>query len=68
MRPVWLTNKPITDFQLTKKGEVYKGTEASHASLAQFIAETGEIPDHFKNENLGISQPNTDGDEPAVYL
>lgn len=67
LRPVWLTNKPITDFQLTTKGDSYKGTETSRASLAQFISEIVETPERFKNENLGISQPNTDGDKPAAY-
>ncbi|MFD1066581.1 SDR family oxidoreductase [Oceanobacillus locisalsi] len=67
LRPVWLTNKPITDVQLTDKGEMYKGTETSRASLAQFISEIVENPERYKNENVGISQPNTDGDKPAAF-
>lgn len=67
LRPVWLTNKPITDFQLTAKGETYKGTETSRASIAQFISEIVASPERHKKENVGISQPNTDGDKPAAY-
>lgn len=67
VRPVWLTNKQIVDFQLTKKGETYKGTETSRSSIAEFISTLVENPNLYLNENLGISQPNTDGDKPAAY-
>ncbi|HCD1366838.1 TPA: SDR family oxidoreductase [Klebsiella variicola subsp. variicola] len=67
LRPVWLTDKPTEEFELTKKGEVYKGTETSRASIARFVAEVVENPDRYANENLGISQPNTDGIKPAAY-
>ena len=67
LRPVWLTNKPIETVELTQKGETFKGTETSRSSLGRFIADIVKNPDSHKNENLGISQPNTDGDRPAAY-
>lgn len=67
LRPVWLTDKPTETIELTRKGEIYKGTETSRASLARFIADLVRNPDLHVNENLGISQPNTDGDKPAAY-
>jgi hypothetical protein len=67
LRPVWLTDKPTEAFQLTKKGEIYKGTETSRASLGRFVADVVKSPELHINENLGISQPNTDGDRPAAY-
>lgn len=67
LRPVWLTNKPIETVELTQKGETYKGTETSRSSLGRFIADIVKNPDSHRNENLGISQPNTDGDRPAAY-
>ncbi|MBE2321293.1 SDR family oxidoreductase [Solirubrobacter sp. CPCC 204708] len=67
LRPVWLTDKPIEQVVLTKKGETFKGTETSRASLARFIAELVKDPAQYVNENIGISQPNTDGDRPAAY-
>ncbi|MGE4338124.1 MAG: SDR family oxidoreductase [Pigmentiphaga sp.] len=67
LRPVWLTDKPAEVYQLTKKGEPYKGTETSRASLARFIADIVKDPDRYANQNLGISQPGTDGDRPAAY-
>ena len=65
--PVWLTDKSSEEFQLTKKGEVFKGTETSRASLGRFIANIVENPQLHIRENLGISQPNTEGDRPAAY-
>lgn len=67
LRPVWLTDKSSEEFQLTKKGEVFKGTETSRASLGRFIANIVENPQLHIRENLGISQPNTEGDRPAAY-
>lgn len=67
LRPVWLTNKLITEYTLTQKGELFKGTETSRASIAEFIALLIKKPHLHLNENLGISQPNTDGDKPKAY-
>lgn len=67
LRPVWLTNKPTEEFQLTRKGETYEGTETSRASIGRFIADLVKNPQRYANQNIGISQPNTDGDRPAAY-
>ncbi|CAM3673566.1 SDR family oxidoreductase [Polaromonas hydrogenivorans] len=67
LRPVWLTDKSTQEFELTKKGEVYKGTETSRASLGRFVADVVKNPALHGNENLGVSQPDTDGDKPAAY-
>lgn len=67
LRPVWLTDKNVEDYELTQKGEMFKGTEASRASLGRFIAEIVENPQLYIGENIGISQPNTDDEKPAAY-
>jgi uncharacterized protein YbjT (DUF2867 family) len=67
LRPVWLTDKPTEEFQLTQKGETYKGTETSRASIGRFVADIANNPERYANQNLGISQPNTDGNRPAAY-
>jgi nucleoside-diphosphate-sugar epimerase len=67
LRPVWLTNKDVTEVDLTRKGEPYRGTETSRASLGEFIAGIVADPESYVNENLGITQPGTDGDRPAAY-
>lgn len=65
LRPVWLTDEPTEVFQLTAKGETSKGTETSRASIARFVADIVKNPERYANQNLGISQPNTDGNRPA---
>ncbi|ENU91276.1 hypothetical protein F971_03183 [Acinetobacter vivianii] len=67
LRPVWLTDKSIEEVELTQKGEIFKGTETSRASLGRFIADIVENPQLHIMENLGMSQPDTEGDRPAAY-
>jgi len=67
LRPVWLTDKPTEEIQLTHKGEAFKGTETSRASIGRFVADLVKDPQRYANQNLGISQPNTDGNRPAAY-
>lgn len=67
LRPVWLTNKPTEVFQLTQKGETFKGTETSRASIGRLVADIVRDPERYVNQNVGISQPNTDGNRPVAY-
>lgn len=67
LRPVWLTDEPTEVFQLTKKGETYKGTETSRASIGRFVADVVKNPVLHANADLGISEPDTDGGRPAAY-
>lgn len=67
LRPVWLTNKSTKEFELTHKGEIYRGTETSRASIGRFVADLVKDPARYANQNLGISQPNTEGDRPSAY-
>lgn len=67
LRPVWLTDDASEAFTLTRKGETYKGTETSRASIGRFVADIVRNPAQHIGENLGISQPDTDGDRPAAY-
>ena len=39
LRPVWLTFEPTEEFELTQKGEPFKGTETSRASIGRFVAD-----------------------------
>ena len=67
LRPVWLTDKSIEDFELTRKGKTFKGTETSRASIGRLVANVVAEPTLYANENLGVSQPHTEGDRPAAY-
>ena len=67
IRPAWLTDKPEVDYEVTQKGEAFKGTEVSRRSIAQVIVDIFQDPDKFKRESIGVNKPNTDGDKPAWY-
>lgn len=67
IRPAWLTDKPEVDYEVTKKGEDFKGTEVSRRSIAQIVVDIAQDPDKYSRESIGVNKPNTDGDKPAWY-
>ncbi|MGK4179409.1 SDR family oxidoreductase [Lapidilactobacillus dextrinicus] len=67
IRPAWLDNKDEVDYELTQKGEVFKGTEVSRKSVATYIVHLINNPSEQVRHSVGINKPNTDGDKPAWY-
>lgn len=59
LRPDWFTNGNDVDYKITRKNEQEKGTALSRKSIAAFITTIIEKPELWKNENLGISKPNS---------
>lgn len=64
LRPAWLTDEDEVDYELTSKGEPFKGTVVSRKSVGELIAKVIKSPDLHVGANLGINKPNTDGDKP----
>ncbi|TGD22987.1 NAD-dependent dehydratase [Companilactobacillus suantsaicola] len=67
IRPAWLTDKPEVDYEITQKGEEFKGTEVSRRSIAQIVVDIAQDPDKFKGQSIGVNKPNTNGDKPSWY-
>ncbi len=67
LRPAWLTDNDEIDYETTPKGEPFKGTEVSRKSVAALVVKLIETPAFGIRANLGVNQPNTDGDKPAFY-
>ncbi|WP_048000897.1 SDR family oxidoreductase [Lactiplantibacillus herbarum] len=67
IRPAWLTNHDEIDYETTKKGEPFKGTEVSRQSIATLVVKLTQTPSAGIRESLGVNKPNTDGDKPAWY-
>jgi uncharacterized protein YbjT (DUF2867 family) len=67
IRPAWLDNKAETDYELTQKGEAFKGTEVSRQSVAAYVQHLIDHPQEQIRHSVGINKPNTDGDKPAWY-
>lgn len=67
IRPAWLTNKDEVDYETTKRGEAFKGTEVSRKSIGNLVANIIEQPAKYARQDLGVDKPGTDGDKPAWY-
>lgn len=65
IRPAWFTFKNETDYEVTQKGEQFKGTEVSRKSVANLAVKIAKNPSLHSKENIGVNKPNTDGDKPA---
>lgn len=68
LRAAYMTNENKIDYELTEKGQPYRGTIISRASIADFIVEGIKHPEKYSFASLGIAQPNTDGDRPRYDL
>lgn len=67
LRPAWLTDYDEIEYEVTEKGEPFKGTEVSRKSVAALVVKLIESPDLHVRGNLGVNKPNTDGEKPAFY-
>ncbi len=67
VRPAWLTDKDEVDYELTQKGEPFKGTEVSRKSVADLVVKLAQDPARDLRASLGIDKPGTVGDKPSWY-
>ena len=64
LRPAWLMDEDEVDYELTSKGQSFKGTVVSRKSVGDLIAKIIALPDLYVGESLGVSKPDSDGDKP----
>lgn len=67
IRPAWLTDKDEVDFEITEKGELFRGTEVSRKSVASEVVKLLLNPDEEVRASIGLDKPGTDGDKPEWY-
>lgn len=67
LRPAWLQDEDEIDYEMTEKGQPFKGTEVSRRSVADLITTIVRSPTRHSRANLGVDKPGTDGDKPAFY-
>ncbi len=67
IRPAWSTNKDEITYEITEKGEAFKGTEVSRKSVAALVVNLIENPQQHIKASLGLNKPNTDGVKPSWY-
>lgn len=67
IRAGYMTNADEVDYELTEKGETFRGTTISRQSIADLILLIMKDPAQHSYSSLGIAKAGTDGDTP-VYL
>lgn len=60
IRAAYMTNDDEVDYELTQKGETFKGTMISRKSIADLVVKIIAQPADYYRESLGISKPGTD--------
>ncbi|MED3961327.1 SDR family oxidoreductase [Niallia taxi] len=57
LRPGWFTNKDEIDYEVTQKGEPFKGHDISRKSLADLIVKLAITPGLEIRSSLGVNKP-----------
>lgn len=57
LRPGWFTNADEIDYEITHKGEPFRGHDVSRKSLAALIVKLATTPDLEIRQSLGVSKP-----------
>jgi uncharacterized protein YbjT (DUF2867 family) len=65
LRPAWLSDEDEIDFEVTQRGEPFKGTVVSRKSVAALAVEIIKDPTQWVRADLGVDKPGTDGDRPV---
>lgn len=68
IRPAWLVNRDVVDYELTARNEPFRGTIVSRKSVGALISRIVQAPAAFARQSLGVNQPHTDGDRPRLML
>lgn len=57
LRPAWFTNRNEIDYEITQKGELFKGSEVSRKSVADLVVKLAVTPGMEIRRILGVSKP-----------
>jgi len=68
LRPAWMSDRPEINYETTVKGEPFRGTVITRASIADYIIKLIEQPDLANRGSIGLSEPGTDGDSPYPFM
>jgi len=65
LRLAWLNNEETISYELTPKGELFKGTTVSRQSVANIMLKIIDDPAYLSQANVGVDKPGTEGDTPT---
>ncbi|WP_413378516.1 NAD(P)H-binding protein [Paenibacillus taichungensis] len=58
LRPAWFTRANEIDYEITQKGQPFKGSEVSCKSVAALVVKLTESPELEIRRSLGVSKPH----------
>lgn len=58
LRPGWFTDAAEVAYEITRKGEPFRGHDVSRRSVASLVVKLALDPEREVRESLGISQPS----------
>ncbi|MET9327130.1 SDR family oxidoreductase [Tsukamurella sp. NPDC003166] len=64
LRPGWLDDEAAISYEVTEKGEAFRGTVVSRPSVAALITAIINDPALHSKGNIGVDRPGTDGPKP----
>ncbi|MCX0279241.1 NAD(P)H-binding protein [Bombilactobacillus mellis] len=64
-RPAWLTDKNEIDYEITTETDLFRGTEVSRQSVADFVVKVLQEPTLYPHTSVGLDKPGTQGDRPS---
>ena len=67
IRPAWFSDKTTVRYELTQKGQPFKGTEVSRASVAAYVTSLILDSKQAIKQSVGINEPGTAGAKPSFY-
>ncbi|WDF83269.1 NAD(P)H-binding protein [Lacticaseibacillus pabuli] len=68
LRAAWMSNRPEVNYETTQKGETFRGTVITRASLADYLVRLIDDPTLDNRASVGLDEPGTDGDRPTPFL
>ncbi|WP_315795768.1 NAD(P)H-binding protein [Paenibacillus sp. BIC5C1] len=58
LRPAWFTRSNEIDYEITQKGEPFRGSEVSCKSVAALVVKLSESPELEIRRSIGVSKPH----------
>ncbi|GAA3613570.1 NAD(P)H-binding protein [Secundilactobacillus similis] len=66
IRAAYMTDDKEINYELTHKGELFKGTMVSRASIANLVVTILDMPQSYSRMSLGIAKPGTEHSMPPA--
>ncbi|GEP19756.1 NAD(P)H-binding protein [Pediococcus argentinicus] len=68
LRPGWMSDRTEINYETTQKGEQFRGTVITRASIADYIVKLLNDSNLGERESVGLDEPGTDGDSPYPFM